>query len=521
MGKREEAIDVIEEYAWYHGGTATVTGFLGGQFGADGIALSVLTARMIFRICEIYEITDTSARNIHVLRALGTLTVQGNAIGRTILNWIPMGSFANGFASYFLTKRAGIQCINDIESDQMNVGDQIVHTAKDIIVTSVSHGALGELIDIGTEGITESHLNEIIDICESDNKFGSVINDFLDQIPSEVNAGLDKAIGTAIKETLKSSLNSRTGTINTKNIVRNVFLNSFIAAIDEHNRFTPEEIDFRMLQRDDYYKTFEPFFESTSKMYDSISDERDGLESIKSLLKATSDFMSVKVGTTSEQLMQTMLDNPYDRAIENTYKSYLTLIEPSSNIGSVISKAVLLYIRLKTINLEYHWPTSELNKTDDGLIFMIAGRIKDTIQSPILDPYDQRYIAFLISQQLRNHSRFYTPEISYPIWGIDKQCLKDEYDRLINSIIDFWHDIIGKNTDSVGIWSDCGMAAVQAHQLKDVFLSKFTSTSNGKDKELISHIASGLKQQQPILDRYTNQEVSYYTEMYFDKFYDA
>ena len=91
MGKREEAIDVIEEYAWYHGGTATVTGFLGGQFGADGIALSVLTARMIFRICEIYEITDTSARNIHVLRALGTLTVQGNAIGRTILNWIPMG----------------------------------------------------------------------------------------------------------------------------------------------------------------------------------------------------------------------------------------------------------------------------------------------------------------------------------------------------------------------------------------------------------------------------------------------
>lgn len=517
MGKREDAIAIVDEYAWYHGGTATIAGFCGGQFGADRVALTVLTTKMIIRICEIYDVSDKAARNIHIMRAIGRLTLRGTAIASTILNWVPLGSFANGFTSYYLTRGAGIQCINDIENEQMTVQNQLINTAKDAAIVAVTN-SVGDMIIDMTNGVSQTIIDQAISLSESESGIGSVINDFLDKIPTEANAGIDKAIGIALKETLRTSFVSRTGKPNSKNIIRTVFLNSLIAAIDEHNKFTPEEITFRMIQNEEYYKTFEPFFESTAAIYDEIADNRENLEDIKKILQAISTFFQVKMGLTSEQLIKSVLNNPYDWAIAEAYASYLSLIKISSNIQSLLSKAGLLYIRLKSINLEYHWPTSELNKKDDDLLFMIAGRVKET-ECPILEALDQESIAYLISEHIQLNKDFYFPVISLPIWGINMQGRRIEYERILSSIIAFWKNKIGQNTTDEGMWSDSSMAAIQAHQIQSLFLTGFEDKY--KDDNLIFLIACKLKESQDKLKNFTEQEVAYHTASYFDKFHSA
>lgn len=517
MGKREDAMAVIDEYAWYHGPTATIAGFCGGQFGADRVALTVLTTKMIIRICKIYGLSDKAARNIHIMRAIGRLTLKGTAIASTILNWVPLGSFANGFTSYYLTRGAGIQCVNDIEDEQMTVQNQLVNTAKDVAMMAITHG-VGDMVVDMTDGISQTMIDEAISLSESDNGIETVICEFLDRIPTEATTGIDRAIGTALKETLRASFASRTGKPNSKSIIRTVFLNSLIAAIDEHNKFTPEEITFRMIQNEEYYKTFEPFFESTAAIYDEIADNRENLEDIKKVLQAISTFFQVKMGLTSEQLIKSVLNNPYDWAIAEAYASYLSLIKISSNMQSLLSKAGLLYVRLKSINLEYHWPTSELNKKDDDLLFMIAGRVKET-ECPILEVLDQKTIAYLISEHIQLNKDFYFPVISLPIWGINMQGRRIEYERILTSIIAFWRNKIGQNTTDEGMWADLSMAAIQAHQIQSLFLSGFEDKH--KDDNLIYLIACKLKENQDKLKNYTEPEVAYYTALYFDKFHSA
>lgn len=202
--QEKRAFEIVEEYAWYHGGTATVSGFLGGQFGLDRIPLTALTLKMINSICHVYEISDNVARNIHIARAIGRLTINGTVIGNTLLNWIPLGSFANGLTSYYLTINAGKKCINEIELEQMNVSDQMKNGIVDVAVTAAAKIAGPVILEEAT-GITENiaeNVKNALELNSSDSAIDSAIRDFIERIPSEFNACIDGALGAIVRESL-------------------------------------------------------------------------------------------------------------------------------------------------------------------------------------------------------------------------------------------------------------------------------------------------------------------------------
>lgn len=118
MTKREKAIAIIDNYSWYHAGTALTVGAFGGQFGIDRYALTALTIAMIESICNVYEIQSRTAKNLYIARAIGRLTRNGTVIAHAILNWLPLGSIANCATTFFLTRNAGMQCIEEIEREK-------------------------------------------------------------------------------------------------------------------------------------------------------------------------------------------------------------------------------------------------------------------------------------------------------------------------------------------------------------------------------------------------------------------
>lgn len=153
----ERAMEIIKNYARGHAGTAFSAGQVGGQFGADTAALTALTVKMIKNLCDLYGIKDSSARNVHIASAVARLTLKGTVIARTTLNWFPiLGPLANSGATYFLTKRAGEECIRDIKMNRMNLLDQIKLAAGRGAVTFGSN-----LIHEAATSITDDVLQEV------------------------------------------------------------------------------------------------------------------------------------------------------------------------------------------------------------------------------------------------------------------------------------------------------------------------------------------------------------------------
>lgn len=514
MDKRERALEIVEEYAWYHGGTATVSGFLGGQFGLDRIPLTALTIKMINSICQVYEISDKAARNIHIARAIGRLTINGTAIGNTLLNWLPLGSFANGLTSYYLTLNAGKKCVNEIEQEQMNVSDQLKNGLVDVAVTAAAKIA-GPIILQESTGITEDiaeNVKNALELDSSDSAINSAIIDFINRIPSEFNAGIDSALGSTVRESLVSCIKNK-GDIKPKEIIRNVFFASLISTIGEHNRISEEELKFRLLQKDKYYKTFEQFFDSTSAHFEKIANERGVLEAVKGLMSSVSTFIQQNVGLRPEEIINTLMDNPYDRAISQTYESYLSLISCSDNHISAYAKTALLYVRLRCINIEYNLPVANLHKKDDRLIYMIAGRIKECVD--IFENEKIDVIAYKISEYVDNQETFLFPKFNISLWGLDNSEWNKLYGELRESVIEHWKTIITKAKGEECAWSDCAMAVVQVHILNSVFFDGFKIKE--KSDKLIYEVSSSLKKSSRIISHFTNEEVAYYTSIYFDK----
>lgn len=165
MTQRERAEEMIDNYALGHAATAFGVGMLGGQFGADRIALTALTVKMINDICDVYGITDKAAKAIHVASAIGRLTVRGTVIAHTILNWVPFfGPAANSGTTYYLTKKAGQECINDIERDRMTVGGQLSVATGRVGTMVLAHEIADFSTDIATK-ITDTGAEAIDHAC--------------------------------------------------------------------------------------------------------------------------------------------------------------------------------------------------------------------------------------------------------------------------------------------------------------------------------------------------------------------
>lgn len=153
----ERAQELIDNYALGHAGTAFSVGQLGGQFGADRIALTALTVKMINALCDLYGIHDKAARMTHITSAIARLTLKGTVIAHTILNWIPIiGPGANSVTTYFLTGRAGMECIDDIKNNRMTlikqIGLAIGRSALTFGAAEISH-SIGQAADFVTDDI--------------------------------------------------------------------------------------------------------------------------------------------------------------------------------------------------------------------------------------------------------------------------------------------------------------------------------------------------------------------------------
>ena len=311
MGKREQALAIVDNYSVYHAGTAVTVGALGGQFGADTIALTGLTIMMIEEICNVYDIRERKAKNIHIARAISRLTYKGTVIAKTILNWIPLGCFANGATTYFLTRSAGQKCIEDIEKGRMDVQNQLIQGIKDIAVVMIN-SELGNGIEQVSDQFSENVVDNVKEIlrCDVSQNLGlEHMISYLDKIPTGAMVGVDKAIGVALRASVVECLKGDAKRIDTSEILRKTILSSLTAMIGEHTKMSEAEVHFRIMANDKHYKTFELFLHNTAEHFDRIEKERGIYEAIKYCLDKK---IVVKIQPTIWEINQ----NDYKEIIE-------------------------------------------------------------------------------------------------------------------------------------------------------------------------------------------------------------
>lgn len=230
-------------------------------------------------------------------------------------------------------------------------------------------------------------------------------------------------------------------------------------------------------------------------------------------MSSVSDFIQQNVGLRPEEIIKTLMDNPYDRVISKTYVSYLSLISRSDNHLSAYAKTALLYVRLNCINNEYNLPGTNLKKKDDKLIYLIAGRLKECVA--IFENEKVDVIAYKISEYIDKNKGFLFPEFAISLWGLDSSEWNNLYEELRENVIESWGTIIQEAKGNECAWSDCAMAAVQVHILNSLFFDCFNLRR--KSDKLIYEVSSSLKNKSPIISHYTNEEAAYYTSLYFDK----
>lgn len=208
-----------------------------------------------------------------------------------------------------------------------------------------------------------------------------------------------------------------------------------------------------------------------------------------------------------------ILDNPYDKAIEMEYRYYLSLIKDSDNCESIWAKSSILYYRLLMINYKYNVPNVFLDRTDDKLIYMMAGRIKDCTE--LLNKESPQVIAYNISQFIQKNTKDFKFNVSMPLCGFDVDLWQREYEELNKSQISFWINIAKNSKGEQSIWSDGVVLYMQLFQLRS--LMKEHTPHVYKDDNLIYYIADIIKPQIPLLSKYSIEQVAYFIAETYDR----
>ena len=212
---KEKAEAIIEGYARGHAGTAFVAGHLGGQFGADRIPLTALTVAMIIELCDLYDITDSGARTVHIAEAIWRLTYRGTLVAQTILNWIPLiGPGANSVTTYFLTKQAGWDCVNDIEQGRMTLEEQAKKTAKSVTINTV-YSTVSDISQVVSDDVVDSIVSHADQLNEHSETIATLLKDetlqnaekrFLSNVLSGTSIQAISGSGIDIKEELRKGI---------------------------------------------------------------------------------------------------------------------------------------------------------------------------------------------------------------------------------------------------------------------------------------------------------------------------
>ena len=491
-------------------------GALGGQFGADTVALTGLTVMMIEEICNVYGIRERKAKNIHIASAIARLTYKGTVIAKTILNWVPLGCFANGATTYFLTRSAGLKCVEEIEKGKMNVQDQLIQGVKDAAVIMVK-SELGNGIEHISDQLSENVVDNVKEIfqCDVSQDLGlDHMVSYLDKMPTEAMVGIDKAIGAALRASVAECLKGDAKRIDTSEILRKTILSSLTAMIDEHTKMSEAEVNFRIMANDEHYKTFESFLHNTAEHFDKIEKERGVYEAIKYCISGISDGCKVYFGLTSQNMLDSILDNPYDKAIESIYRYYLPTICDCDNHESICAKSSMIYQKLVMINYEYNVPNVCFDRVDDKLVYMIAGRVKESTE--LLRYKSTQSVAYDISQFIRKNTKYLNSHISVPIIGLDENLWRREYERLYKINIVFWTEIIKNSRTEQSTWSDCVILYMQLFQLNQLFRGDLKQIY--KDDTLIYNIAEIIQPKIPVLTKYTVEQVAYFIAEAYDKY---
>lgn len=416
MSLRDRAIQIIDGYAAAHSGTAVVVGFCGGQFGADRIALSALTRAMILEICDLYGEYDYSARTIHVAAALARLTLKGTAIAHTILNWLPGGSLVNGATTYFLTRSAGLKCIEEIERGLMNTKDQLKIGARDVTIALITSG--NEFCNV--EGIEHNYISDVvndtfghIDFLSKAGDYGlTSVVDTIKELPEGTFEGVNKFIYISLKQALVSSLsNNFKGDINWKTVLRSAILGAMIEGMTEHNKISSDELLFRLQQKNKLFpETFDTFIDSISQRYDKLEKERGSVEAMKDITSFISDFIKVKTNLTIRENGPTkaikideskIFDNEYDKKVKWAYEYFLSECENENIYELIWYKCSCIYQANIRLNKEYNCPQGKEDPFDDVLIHHIATEVKKRIK--ILQTSSVDEIAYYISLYMKRH----------------------------------------------------------------------------------------------------------------------
>lgn len=514
MSPKEKALAIVDDYSLYHAGTAIAVGAMGGQFGADTVALTALTVSMIESICNVYGIHDRKAKNIHIATAIARLTYKGTVLAKTILNWIPMGCLANGATTYFLTRNAGIKCIQEIERGKMNVKGQLVQGLKDLSVTVVA-SQLGDSIEHLPEHLSEDVVENIKETLNSDVSADlgtdSLIS-CIENIPTEAMAGINKAIGISLRAAVIKCLQGGAKT-NTSEMLSKVILGALVSMINEHTKMSESEVHFRIMLKDKHYKTFETFLQNTASHYDEIEKERGVYEAVKYCISGISDGCKVYFGLDSKSILNSILDNPYDKSIEMEYNYYLSLISKSDNLDSIWAKSSMLYYSLIRINYKYNLPNVSFERTDDKLIYMIAGRIQNC--SRLLEKENLQVIAYNLSLFIQQNHNSIRTRSTIPLGCFDAEMWQREIDQLCKHQVSFWVNIAKKSSEERCVWTDCVALYMQLFRLKS--LVKDDTSPMYKDDNLIYQIAETIKPHIPILSQYSTQQIAYFIAEAYDQ----
>lgn len=515
--KREKAKAIIDNFSIYHAGTAITVGAFGGQFGADRIALTALTVTMIEQICNVYGVKSRTAKNIHIARAIFRLTKNGTAIAHTILNWVPLGSFANGATTFFLTRSAGMKCINEIENEQMIGIGQIINVGKDYLKTKAFNAidsTMNDLAGMSTEDVLETTRDTLGTSLTADLKIESII-EAIDKIPTGLKKDVGAAIGGALKANLRECMFKDPKAVDSSKLLRDMLFDAICGVAAEHTKQTREEIEFRFIHKNNEFDgTFDEFLRNTTEKYDSLAKGRDMITAVRFAYSSISNEIKLRMGVTSEEITKSVLNNPYDNEIESVYSIYLPMIYDSDNKVSALAKAAMLYQNLCVINYRYNVPNLHPKNADDKLIYFIAGRIKNkTILFANLTTQD---IAFILSEYISQHLDMIQLKVSLPVIGYNNDiCTKE--DSLVNvEINNYWLKIAQNSQQKESIWSDGVAYYIYRKNLSNIFNGDYASLT--KDDKLIYTTAEILKNNLELLKAVNTEVVAYYIAETFDRY---
>ena len=515
--KREKAIAIIDNFSIYHAGTAIAVGALGGQFGADRFALTALTVTMIEQICNVYGVKSRTAKNIHIARAIYHLTKNGTMIAHAILNWVPLGSFANGATTYFLTRSAGMKCINEIEHEQMTAMHQFLNVVNDVNIHESGkaiNSIMNDLPDMTTESVLEKTRDTLGTNLTEDLKIESIL-DAIDKIPTDLKKDAGAAIGCAIKANLRECMFKDPKAIDSSKFLRDMLFDAICGVAAEHMKLTREEIEFRFIYKNNEYNgTFDEFLRNTTEKYDTLAKGRDMITAVRFAYSSISNEIKLRLGVTSEDIAKSVLNNPYDNEIERVYHIYLPMIYDSDNKVSALAKAAMLYQNLCVINYRYNVPNLHPKNADDKLIYFIAGRIKNkTILFANLTTQD---IAFILSEYISQHLDMIQLKVSLPVIGYNNDiCTKE--DSLVNvEINNYWLKIAQNSQQKESIWSDGVAYYIYRKNLSNIFNGDHASLT--KDDKLIYTTAEILKNNLVLLKAVNTEVVAYYIAETFDRY---